>query len=61
MHSLIHIAYADASERAKRPRRAQPPVTRPHSPPGVARATAARVLAGVAARLDRESARRVVA
>jgi hypothetical protein len=61
MHSLIHIenAHATAAERGRRAtgRPARPP--RPEPPP--LRRHAARAVAHVAIRLDRETARRAVA
>lgn len=61
MHSSLNQEYAraaaDARERAARGRRAP----RPEPPPGRLRQFGARALGAVAARLDRETARRVVA
>lgn len=61
MHSLIHVDFAKASAQDAEPRRAVALHERPHAPPGRVRGTVARVLATVALRVDRESARRAVA
>jgi hypothetical protein len=61
VHSLIHQHYADATARAQRERRAVVRPEAPHAPPGRLRIVAARALAGVAVRVDREAARRAIA
>jgi hypothetical protein len=61
VHSLIHSDYVKASARKGQPRRGVASHDRPHAPPGRVRVVVAFVLAGVASRVDRESARRAVA
>lgn len=61
MHSLIHTDLAKASAQDKQLRRGVAPYDRSHGPPGRVRPAVARMLASVASRVDRESARRAVA
>jgi hypothetical protein len=63
MHSLIHAELADAAAPHRLPPRGHKPPRRPERPPGGARLRghAARGLASLARRLDREQARRAIA
>jgi hypothetical protein len=61
MHSILHQDYAAAVHADRQPQRRGPGPERTDPPPGRVRTAAARAFALAAGRLDRETARRVVA
>lgn len=61
MHSTMHNDYAQAVQADRLPSGRDHRPERPEPPPGRVRTGVARMFASVAGRLDRETARRVVA
>lgn len=61
MHSILHQDYAKAVRVEREPQWRGPGPERPEPPPGRLRTAGARAFALAAGRLDRETARRVVA